>query len=142
MGNQSVAVSITINAEDMHRDQTNFLKYVSFSDNIPSDGYDIPGDKASFDSIADANTLISWNISDASGREHLALITNIEFKDAPEGFFEKPPYDVGDGSWVAVLGSNDTDHNLVAKYSITFDSGYRGDNLFTIDPKLQIKKKE
>ncbi|MAB47261.1 hypothetical protein ACPX19_12560 [Winogradskyella sp. HB-48] len=141
MGNQSVAVSIIINAEDMHRDRTNFLKYVSFSDNIPSDGYDIPGDKTSFDSIADANTLISWNISDASGREHLALITNIEFKDAPEGFFEKPPYDVGDGSWVAVLGDNNTGHNLVAKYSITFDSGYRGDSLFIIDPKLQIRQK-
>ncbi|WP_243471953.1 hypothetical protein [Winogradskyella sp. MH6] len=142
MGNQSVAVSITINAEDMHRDRTNFLKYIDFKDNIPSDGYDVPGDKTSFDSVADANTLISWNISDASGREHLALITNIEFKDAPEGFFEKPPYDVGDGSWVAVLGDNNTDHNLVAKYSITFDSGYRGDELFTIDPKLQIKKRD
>ncbi len=142
MGNQSVAVTITVNAEKMHDDRDNFLKYINFSDNIPSDGYDIPGDKTSFDSIADANTLISWNISDASGREHLALITNIEFKDAPEGFFEKPPYDVGDGSWVAVLGDNNTDHNLVAKYSITFDSGYRGDKLFTIDPKLQIKQKE
>lgn len=139
MSKQSVAINITINAEKMHDDRANFLKYIDFRDNIPSDGYDVPGDKTSFDSVADANTLISWNISDASGREHLALITNIEFKDAPEGFFEKPPYDVGDGSWVAVLGDNNTDHNLVAKYSITFDSGYRGDKLFTIDPKLQIK---
>lgn len=142
MGKQSVAVTITVDAEKMHDDRANFLKYVTFSDNIPSDGYDVPGDKTTFDSVADGNTLISWNISDTSARGHLALITNIEFQDTPEGFFEKAPYDVGDGSWVAVLGSNNTDHNLVAKYSVTFDSGYRGDALFTIDPKLQIKKKE
>lgn len=142
MGNQSVAVSISVNAEKMHTDRANFLKYVNFSDNIPSDGYDIQGDKTTFDSIADENTLVSWNISDTSGRGHLALITDIKFENVPEGFFEKPPYDVGDGSWVAVLGSNNTNHNLVGKYTITFDSGYRGDQLFTIDPKLQIKKRD
>lgn len=140
MGTQSVDVTITVNAELLHNDQSNPLKYVDFKDNIPTDHYDNPNDKSTFDSIADPSTLVSWNISDVSGRGHLALITNIEFKDPPDGFFEKPPYDVGDGSWVALLGSNNTNHNLVAKYSITFDSGYRGDPYFTIDPKLQIRR--
>jgi len=141
MGIQSVAVSITINAENMHTDREGFLNYVNFSDNIPGDGYDDPRDKTTFDSVADENTLVSWHITDKSARGHLALITDIKFENVPEGFFEKPPYDVGDGSWVALLGSNNTNHNLVAKYSITFDSGYRGDDPFTIDPKLQIRKK-
>lgn len=141
MAEQSVDISIKVNAEKMHSDRANFMNYVDFSDNIPSDGYDTPGDKTTFDSVADSNTLVSWRAEDISNMGHLALITNIEFKDVPEGFFEKPPYDVGDGSWVALLGSNTTSHNLIAKYSITFDSGYRGDASFTIDPKLQIKRK-
>ncbi len=140
MENQSVDVRIEINAENMHADRANFLRYLEFSDNVPGDGYDNPIDKTTFDSIADSNTLVSWGIRDNSGMGHLALITNIEFENVPEGFFEKPPYDVGDGSWVALLGNNHTDHNLVAKYTITFDSGYRGDALFTIDPKLQIRR--
>jgi len=141
MGDQSVAISLTVNAEELHKDQSNLLKHIDFSDNIPSDGYDDPRDKRTFDSIADSNTIVSWNARDTSNMGHLALITDIKFGKVPEGFFEKPPYDVGDGSWVAVMGDNNTDKNLEAEYTITFDSGYRGDPLFTIDPKLQIKKK-
>ncbi len=140
MSDQSVNIKLSVNAEALHLDQTNPLKYINFSDNITSDGYDNPNDKSTFDSIADSNTLVSWRAEDNSNMGHLALITNIEFKDEPEGFFAKPPYDVGDGSWVALMGNNDTNRNLEAKYTITFDSGFRGDPLFVIDPKLQIRK--
>jgi hypothetical protein len=140
MSNQSVDIKLTVNAEALHLDQSNPLKHIDFSDNIPSDRYDNPNDKSTFDSIADSNTLVSWRAEDNSNMGHLALITNIEFENVPDGFFQKPPYDVGDGSWVAVLGNNNTAHNLEAKYTITFDSGYRGDPLYAIDPKLQIRK--
>lgn len=137
----SVNIKLSVNAEDLHKDQNNLLNHIELADNQPSDKYDDPRDKSTFDSIAESNQMVVWAAEDVSGMGHLALITNIEFKDAPEGFFEKAPYDVGDGEWVAVLGTNNTNRNLEAKYSITFDSGYRGDPLFVIDPKLQIKKR-
>lgn len=140
MSDQSVDIKLTVNAEALHLDQKNPLKYIDFSDNIPGDRYDDPNDRSTFDSIADANTLVSWRAQDNSNMGHLALITNIQFENVPAGFFAKPPYDVGDGSWVALLGDNKTSQNLEAKYTITFDSGYRGDPLFVIDPKLQIRK--
>ena len=141
MSDQSVAIKISVNAESLHLDQSNPLKHVDFSDNQPSDHYDDPNDKSTFDSIADSNTLVSWYAEDTSNMGHLTLITNIEFEDVPEGFFKKPPYGVGDGSWVALLGENNSAKNLEAKYTITFDSGYRGDPLYVIDPKLQIRKR-
>ncbi|WP_152604787.1 hypothetical protein [Psychroserpens jangbogonensis] len=138
----SIDILVSVNAEDIHKDPDNLLNHVDFSDNQPSDKYDDPRDKTTFDSIADSNQMVTWNIGDVSRMGHLALITNIEFKDVPEGFFQKAPYDPGGGSWVAVMGDNKTNNNLAAKYTITFDSGYRGDPLYVIDPKLQIRKKE
>lgn len=142
MSDQSVNILVTVNAEDLHLDQKNPLNHIDFSDNMPNDGFDNPNDKSTFDSIADSNQMVTWNIGDVSRMGHLAIITNIEFKDVPEGFFQKAPYDPGGGSWVAVMGDNKTNNNLAAKYTITFDSGYRGDPLYVIDPKLQIRKKE
>jgi len=140
MSDHSVDILLSVNAETLHLDQKNPLKHIDFTDNQASDHYDNPDDKSTFDSIADSNTFVSWRTRDTSNMGHLALITNIEFQNVPDGFFEKPPYGVGDGSWVAVLGNNTTGHNLEAKYTITFDSGYRGDPLYVIDPKLQIRK--
>ena len=142
MADTSVDITLSVNAEEIHKDPANLLKHIDFSDNQPDDRYDDPYDKTTFDSIADSKKLVSWNARDTSNMGHLALITDIKFEKVPDGFFEKPPYDVGDGSWVAVLGENNTDKNLVAKYTITFDSGFRGDPLYTIDPKLQIRKKD
>ena len=138
----SVDILLSVNAENLHKDQKNLLNHINFSDNQPNDRYDNPIDKSTFDSIAESNQMVTWDARDTSDMGHLALITNIEFSNVPEGFFEKAPYDVGDGSWVALLGENKTDKNLEAEYTITFDSGYRGDPLFKIDPKLQIKKKD
>lgn len=140
MSEKSVDILLSVNAEDLHNDQSNVLGHIDFTDNQPSDHYDNPIDKSTFDSIVDSNTLVSWRAQDISNMGHLALITDIRFENAPEGFFAKPPYDVGDGSWVAVLGQNNNSKNLEAKYTITFDSGYRGDPLYVIDPKLQIRK--
>ncbi len=143
MANTSVDILITINAEELHKDPNNPLKYVEFSDNVPGDKYDDPRDKSTFDSIADSQQWVTWDIQDNSGKGHLAIINKIEFSNLPEGFFEKAPYDPGDGSFVAVVGDNKTDHNLIAEYTITFDSGYRdGNSTFSIDPKLQIRKKD
>lgn len=137
----SVDILLTVNAKNLHSDQKNPLKYVEFTDNQPEDTYDNPNDKSTFDSIAKPGQMVVWNAMDNSDEGYLALITNIEFRDVPEGFFAKPPYSVGDGSWVAVMGDNPTNQNIEAKYTITFDSGYRGDPLYIIDPKLQIKKR-
>jgi hypothetical protein len=141
MASTSIDILLSVNAETLHLDQGNPLKHIEFSDNQPSDRYDDPEDKSTFDSIADSNTWITWNTRDTSDMGHLAIITNIEFQDVPEGFFQRAPYSVSDGSWVAVLGENNTDHNLITKYTITFDSGYRGDPPYVIDPKLQIRQK-
>jgi hypothetical protein len=139
MSETSVNILLKVNSEELHRDQRNPLNHIEFIDNQPSDTYDDPRDKSTFDSIADPGQMVTWVAEDISGMGHLAIITNIEFKDAPEGFFEREPYDVGDGEWIAVLGENATNHNIAAKYTITFDSGYRNDPPYVIDPKLQIK---
>ena len=140
MADTSVDILIKVNAEELHKDQKNPLNHVDFSDNQPGDKYDDPRDKSTFDSIADSNQMVTWEAVDNSGMGHLAIITNIEFKDAPKGFFEREPYSLA-GDWIAVLGENNTDKNIEAKYTITFDSGYRGDPQYVIDPKLQIRKK-
>lgn len=141
MAKTSVNIKLSVNAEALHKDQKNPLNHIDFSDNQDGDKYDDPVDKSTFDSIVDSNQMVTWEAIDNSGMGHLAIITKIEFKDPPDGFFEREPYSLA-GDWIAVLGENNTEKNLEAKYTITFDSGYRGDPQYVIDPKLQIRKKE
>ena len=46
MSDQSVNISVTVNAEDLHLDQKNPLNHIDFSDNMPNDGFDNPNDKS------------------------------------------------------------------------------------------------
>lgn len=134
-----VGITLTVDVAGLHKDPNNVLKYISLTDN-QNDGYDNPNDKATFDTICDSNALVSW-IAQDEGTGNLVIITNLKFENVPEGFFAKAPYQVGDDSWVAILGENNTEQNLECKYTIYFNDGERGDKQFTIDPKLQIRKK-
>ncbi|RKE95372.1 hypothetical protein [Ichthyenterobacterium magnum] len=137
---QDISIMLTVDVKGLHNDPENPLKYINLSDNQPSDGYDNPNNKSTFDTIADSNTLVSWSAQD-EGTGNLVIITGLKFEGAPEGFFEKPPYQLGDDSWVAILGTNTLEYNLASEYTITFDDGVRGDREIPIDPKLQIRGK-
>ena len=136
---KDIAITLTVDVAGLHNDPNNVLKYISLTDN-QNDGYDNPNDKATFDTICEPGAMVTWAATD-EGTGNLVIITDLKFENVPEGFFERAPYQVGDDSWVAVMGENNTDENLECKYTIYFDDGVRGDKTFTIDPKLQIRKR-
>ncbi|WP_353779998.1 hypothetical protein [Winogradskyella sp. 3972H.M.0a.05] len=139
MAYTSLNIMLTVDVRGLHNDPNNELKYCTISDN-QGGRLDNPNNKATFDSIADSNTWVTWAGQDM-GTGNLVIITDLQFENVPEGFFYKAPYQVSDDSWVAVLGENNSNHNMECKYTITFDDGVRGDHKFIIDPKLQIRKK-
>lgn len=135
-----ITITLTVDVAKLHSDPSNALNHIQLSDN-QNDDYDDKNDKSTFDTIADSNALVAWDAQDM-GTGNLVYITDLRFKNVPEGFFSKSPYQVDDNSWVAILGENNTNHNLVCEYTIVFDDGVNGDKEFTIDPKLQIRRKE
>lgn len=136
---KDISITLTVDVTQLHKDPSNALKYINLSDNLKDD-YDDKNNKSTFDTIADSNTLVAWNAQDM-GTGNLVIITDLKFVNVPDGFFSKEPYQLGDDSWVAILGDNQTDKNMVCEYTIIFDDGVEGDQEFPIDPKLQIKRK-
>lgn len=142
--NPDVTITLHVNTGDLRADrngQQNIKSYISFTDTL-SDSNDTKNDPTTFDTIVNSNAEIVWHAESGDGVDTVHLYSVFLNAGQPDPFSTAPTI-LRDGSenFYAVAKDVDKSGDISAEYSISFYINGDSSTLYTIDPKLQIRKK-
>ena len=142
--NPDVTITLSVNTGDLKSDrngQQNIKNYISFSDTL-GDSDDTKGDPTTFDTIVNSNAEIVWHAQSGDGVDSVH-ITDIFINTGQPDPFSTAPKELTDGSedYYAVAKDVDETGNITSEYSISFYINGDSGNKYTVDPKLQIRKR-
>lgn len=143
--NPDVTITMRVDCPGLTSDEKgieNVANYINLSDTL-GDTEDEKGKVTTFDTIVHSDAIIEWEGKSSDGIDSVH-ITNVFENKGEKNCFSELPSEKGDGSenWKAVaLNVDDLEEGLACEYSISFT--INGDRtVYTLDPKLQIRKKE
>lgn len=143
--NPDVTITMRVDCPGLTSDPKgteNVANYIKLSDTL-GDSEDEKGKVTTFDTIVHSDAIIEWEGKSSDGIDSVH-ITKVFENDGETNCFEEVPTKKEDGSenWRAIaLNVDELENGLSCEYSISFTIN-GGRTEYTLDPKLQIRKKE
>lgn len=141
--NPDVTITMRVDCSGLTSDENpknNITKYINLRDTLHSK-QDVKGHVETFDTIVLSEAVIVWEGKSSDGMDSVH-ITKVYENEGEVNCFQKAPYQNSDGSedWTAIALDVDKLGDRSCEYSIDFTIN-GGKTVFTLDPKLQIKKR-
>ncbi|WP_353779997.1 hypothetical protein [Winogradskyella sp. 3972H.M.0a.05] len=135
-----VTITMTVDVNSLESDPV-VKNSVNILDNL-NDRDDVPGDSSTFDTVADSHSKIYWKAQSMNGVDTIHIDLIYINKGQPDPF-QDPPGELVDGSgeWFAIAKDVGYYQDIDSEYSIRFYVNGNHKKKYTIDPKLQIRKK-